>query len=111
MVNNAAPRATMACVRMPAPLAADSRSIPTAAPSTAATSRRTIRSADEMCICAGQYPSRRSGKPRSSFDLCEAATVDLYWDPFDTELDDDPHPAWRRLRDEAPVYRNDKHEF
>jgi cytochrome P450 len=37
--------------------------------------------------------------------------VDLYWDPFDTDIDDDPHPTWRRLRDEAPVYRNDKHDF
>jgi len=37
--------------------------------------------------------------------------VDLYWDPFDAEIDDDPHPVWRRLRDEAPVYRNDKHDF
>jgi cytochrome P450 len=37
--------------------------------------------------------------------------VDLYWDPFDTELDDDPHPTWRRMRDEAPTYYNDKHDF
>jgi len=37
--------------------------------------------------------------------------VDLSWDPFDTDLDDDPHPTWRRLRDETPVYRNDKYDF
>jgi cytochrome P450 len=37
--------------------------------------------------------------------------VDLYWDPFDVDIDDDPHPMWRRMRDEAPVYRNDKHDF
>ncbi len=37
--------------------------------------------------------------------------MDLYWDPFDTDIDDDPHPTWRRLRDECPVYRNDKHDF
>ena len=36
---------------------------------------------------------------------------ELDWDPFDTEVDDDPHPTWRRLRDEAPVYRNDKFDF
>ena len=35
----------------------------------------------------------------------------LDWDPFDIEIDDDPHPTWRRLRDEAPVYRNDKFDF
>ena len=37
--------------------------------------------------------------------------VSLYWDPFDPDLDADPHPTWRRLRDEAPVYRNDKFDF
>ena len=36
---------------------------------------------------------------------------DLYWDPFDTDLDDDPHEVWRRLRDEEPVYRNDRYDF
>lgn len=35
----------------------------------------------------------------------------LYWDPFDTEIDADPHPVWKRLRDEAPAYRNDKFDF
>ncbi len=36
---------------------------------------------------------------------------DLYWDPFDTELDDHPHEVWRRLRDDVPVYRNDRYDF
>jgi cytochrome P450 len=36
---------------------------------------------------------------------------DLYWDPFDTDLDDEPHEVWRRLRDEQPVYRNDRYDF
>jgi hypothetical protein len=26
----------------------------------------------------------------------------LSWDPFDESLKNDPHPVWRRLRDEAP---------
>ena len=29
---------------------------------------------------------------------------DLRWDPFDESLKDDPHPVWKRLRDEAPAY-------
>lgn len=37
--------------------------------------------------------------------------ADIYWDPFDTELDSDPHPTWRRLRDEQPVYRNEQYDF
>ena len=37
--------------------------------------------------------------------------ADLYWDPFDRSLHVDPHPTWKRLRDEAPVYRNDRYDF
>jgi cytochrome P450 len=39
------------------------------------------------------------------------STTNLYWDPIDAEIDDDPHPIWRRMRDEAPVYRNDEYDF
>ncbi|MDQ1461455.1 MAG: hypothetical protein QOI08_2939, partial [Actinomycetota bacterium] len=35
----------------------------------------------------------------------------LNWDPYDLDLDDDPYPAWARLRDHAPVYRNDGYDF
>jgi cytochrome P450 len=38
-------------------------------------------------------------------------TTELYWDPFDTELDSSPHDVWRRMRDEQPVYRNDAYDF
>jgi cytochrome P450 len=34
-----------------------------------------------------------------------------YWDPYDEDIERDPYETWRRLRDEAPVYRNDKHDF
>jgi cytochrome P450 len=37
--------------------------------------------------------------------------TNLYWDPFSPELRDDPYPLWKRLRDEAPVYYNDRHDF
>ena len=41
-----------------------------------------------------------------------ANTADeIYYDPYDFEIDADPHPVWRRMRDEAPLYRNDKHDF
>ena len=36
---------------------------------------------------------------------------DVYYDPYDFEIDADPYPVWKRLRDEAPLYRNDKHGF
>src|SRR6202008_1194513 len=35
----------------------------------------------------------------------------LYWDPYDTEIDADPHPIWKRMRDERPVYRNERYDF
>ena len=36
---------------------------------------------------------------------------DLYYDPFDIEIDTDPHPVWKRLREEAPLYYNEKFNF
>ncbi|BBZ40994.1 cytochrome P450 [Mycobacterium conspicuum] len=36
---------------------------------------------------------------------------EVAYDPFRKDLDRDPYPVWRRLRDEAPVYRNDEHDF
>ncbi len=36
---------------------------------------------------------------------------DLYYDPFDIEIDKDPHPLWRRMRDELPLYHNEKYGF
>lgn len=36
---------------------------------------------------------------------------DIYYDPFDTSIDKDPHPLWRRMRDEAPLYYNQKFGF
>jgi cytochrome P450 len=36
---------------------------------------------------------------------------DLRWDPFDESLKDDPHPVWKRLRDEAPAYYNEQYGF
>lgn len=38
-------------------------------------------------------------------------TVDLYYDPFDFDIDDDPYPVWKRMRAEAPLYFNDKYNF
>ncbi len=37
--------------------------------------------------------------------------ADLYYDPYEYALDADPHGAWKRLRDEAPLYRNDRYDF
>ena len=40
-----------------------------------------------------------------------ASTTEVYYDPFDFDIDDNPYPIWKRLRDEAPLYYNDKYNF
>lgn len=40
-----------------------------------------------------------------------ASTTELYYDPFDFDIDDNPYPIWRRMRDEAPLYHNEKYNF
>jgi cytochrome P450 len=39
------------------------------------------------------------------------AVTDVYFDPYDTALITDPYPMFKRLRDEAPLYRNDQYGF
>ena len=34
-----------------------------------------------------------------------------YYDPYDVDIDADPYPTFRRLRDEAPLYYNEPHDF
>ena len=36
---------------------------------------------------------------------------DLTYDPYDYDTDQNPHPIWKRLRDEAPLYYNQRHGF
>ncbi len=43
--------------------------------------------------------------------MTKAPSVELYYDPFDFDIDNDPYPAWKRLRDEAPLYFNEKFNF
>ncbi|HQV58570.1 MAG TPA: hypothetical protein PKV27_11195, partial [Ilumatobacteraceae bacterium] len=33
------------------------------------------------------------------------------YDPYSYEIDENPHPVWQRMRDEAPLYRNDRFDF
>jgi cytochrome P450 len=40
-----------------------------------------------------------------------ATDSDVYYDPYDFDIDSDPYPVWRRLRKETPLYFNDKYEF
>lgn len=39
------------------------------------------------------------------------AAETLYWDPYDPALARDPYPLYARLREEAPLYYNETHDF
>jgi cytochrome P450 len=68
-----------------------------------------------------------SGAPQKNRDSVEVTThsvagdegdgmaltmsQDVYYDPYDTALCNDPYPAFRRLRDEAPLYHNEQYDF
>lgn len=36
---------------------------------------------------------------------------DLYYDPWDVDLNADPYPKFRRIREDAPLYYNAEHDF
>jgi cytochrome P450 len=36
---------------------------------------------------------------------------EVYYDPYDADIARDPHPTYRRLREEAPLYYNEKYDF
>jgi cytochrome P450 len=35
----------------------------------------------------------------------------VYFDPYDVDINADPYPTYARLRDEAPIYHNDRYDF
>jgi cytochrome P450 len=38
-------------------------------------------------------------------------TSDVYYDPYDVDIVADPYPLYRRMREEAPLYYNEQHDF
>ena len=40
-----------------------------------------------------------------------APDSDLYYDPYDVAINADPYPVYERLREEAPIYHNDRYGF
>src|SRR3954471_5059 len=37
--------------------------------------------------------------------------ADLYYDPYDVEINADPYPVFARLREEPPLFYNEQHDF
>ncbi len=48
---------------------------------------------------------------RKGSELPLTSNNEVYYDPYDFEIDADPYPVWKRLRDEAPLYYNEKFDF
>ena len=44
-------------------------------------------------------------------DATDTAKSDVYFDPYDVDINADPYPTFRRLRDESPLYYNAQHDF
>ncbi len=39
------------------------------------------------------------------------SSSEAYYDPYDFDIDCDPYPTFRRLRDEQPLYYNERYDF
>ena len=40
-----------------------------------------------------------------------APDTEVYYDPYDIGIVNDPYPVYARLRDEAPIYYNERYDF
>src|SRR4051812_4762926 len=65
------------------------------------------RAAAGACLAVSQ--ARRRGRHVRGVTVKGTSAVEVYYDPYDFAIDDDPYPTWKRLRDEAPVYYNEKY--
>jgi cytochrome P450 len=45
-----------------------------------------------------------------SGSVVTGSDADVYYDPFDVDINADPYPTFRRLRDEAPIYYNERYD-
>ncbi|MEU1982948.1 cytochrome P450 [Nocardia sp. NPDC019395] len=43
--------------------------------------------------------------------MTTTAPTDVYYDPYDVELNADPYPMFKRIREEKPLYYNETHDF
>jgi cytochrome P450 len=48
---------------------------------------------------------------KDGVDMTTTTASDLTYDPYDIGINADPYPVFRRLREEAPLYRNDEYDF
>src|SRR5688572_16720386 len=59
-----------------------------------------------MPLLRRQFPGSHGGS-----EMTMTSSTDVYYDPYDVDIYNDPYPAFRRLREEAPLYYNEQYEF
>jgi cytochrome P450 len=62
-------------------------------------------------LVSGERGSLQMSQTRGSQLSATIETGEIRWDPWDPTIFGDPYPTYRRLRDEAPLYRNEVHDF
>ena len=58
----------------------------------------------------GDIGGQAFGQAPTEGDMTRSSE-EIYYDPYDFQIDDDPYPIWKRMRDELPLYRNDRYDF
>src|SRR3954451_5151391 len=43
--------------------------------------------------------------------MTSATASEIYYDPYDYDIDANAHQVWKRMRDEAPLYYNAEYDF
>jgi cytochrome P450 len=56
-----------------------------------------------------RHPSCARGERRKPVTV--TAPDGVYYDPYDVEINADPYRAFRAIREEAPLYHNEQHDF
>jgi cytochrome P450 len=71
---------------------------------------------DNLILAAGSWEPElvdagEVGRDSPTVEGDRTRMTEIYYDPYDFEIDNNPHAVWRRLRDVAPLYRNDRYDF
>src|SRR5436309_10364208 len=56
-------------------------------------------------------PAAQRARPPRSEPVMATSASDVCYDPYDVAINADPYPVFRRLREEAPLYFNEKYDF
>src|SRR5262245_21560663 len=63
------------------------------------------------CRSCGPINVRATSRPSKRATAVVTQTSNVYFDPFDEDIKADPYALYARLRDDAPLYYNERHNF